>query len=478
MKKKCLALIATLCMLINHNTFATLQQDIDRMIVNVHPPIHVGVVVHQADTGKILYEHVSQYLFSPASIQKVLTATAALIALGKDFRFRTELLTNGTTKGHVLNGNVLIKFSGDPELTSDDLQQLLDTLASQGVKKIQGNIYIDSSTYDSIPYPPGWLWDDLSYSYAAPLSAVNINKNKFILHLTPGKNVGEQPTLSSSLPSNVAHFNNHVTTIARYNKQCPLTIYSDFENDFSLHGCISKKEAGRWNRSLAVRNTIPLAAAIIHNSLANNGISYTGKIVTGVANNQYRVLNTHYSVTLQNLLKHMLKKSDNLISDSLLKQLGYYTFRTQGTWLNGKKALEKILHEATRMSFDKVLIDDGAGMSRYNLITPNHFVALLDYIYKQPESFRHVLIDALPIGGIDGTLIGRFYNQAAEKRIHAKTGSMTGVSSLTGYIYSRHLGILSFSIMVNGFVGKARPYRNFEDKICEYLVNYHGMQHG
>lgn len=477
MKKKYCFLLTLTLMLTSHLLFANLKQDIDKMIATAKPPTHIGIIVKQTSTGKILYEHDSRYLFSPASIQKVMTATAALLALGKDFRFGTTLSVNGLVKDHILRGNVLIKFTGDPELTSEDLEKLLGALVKKGIKKIQGNVYIDQSVYDTIAYPPGWLQDDLSYSYAAPLSAVNLNKNKFTLHLTPNQKIGQHPTLSVDIPDNVIHFDNQIITTAHYNRQCPLTIYSDLHNHFSLHGCISRN-TGRWYRSLAVRDTIPYAMVIITRFLKTHGITYTGKIGIGKAEPSYHVLQTHTSASLQELLKHMLKKSDNLIADTLLKQLGYQATQRQGTWLNGKKALEAILHKATHIDFKKALIDDGAGMSRYNLTTPEQFSILLNYIEQQPRSFRYILIDALPIGGIDGTLVGRLYNQAVEKRVRAKTGSMTGVSSLTGYIYSRHLGLLIFTIMVNDFIGKAAPYRLLEDNICNYLTNYPSLTHG
>ena len=161
-----------------------------------------------------------------------------------------------------------------------------------------------------------------------------------------------------------------------------------------------------------------------------------------------------------------------------MKQLGYQLSHRQGSWINGKAAIEQTLRKFIGLDFQKALIDDGAGMSRYNLLTPNLLTTVLNFIYKQPEPFRHVLIDALPIAGIDGTLIGRMYHMAAQKRVHAKTGSMTGVSALTGFIYTQNLGVLTFAIITNGFIGKGRPYKYLEDRICERLATFSGPVHG
>lgn len=456
---------------------ASLQSDLDQIIQSSQPPVHIGVVVRQATTGNVLYAREGQSLFSPASIQKLVTATAALIGLGKDFRFQTTLLTNGSLSNGTLNGDVVIKFSGDPELTADHLNQLVAALAARGVRAINGRVWLDTSTYDNVAYPPGWLWDDLSYSYAAPLSAANVNKNRFFLQIVPATQVGAAPTLNSSLPDSVVHFANHIVTTDRYNRDCPLTIYSDLDNHFVLQGCIPKGSQP-WGRSLALRNPVPYAAMLIGRYLQAHHISYNGRIGVGKVDARFKAIAIHASVPLSEMLKHMLKKSDNLISNSMMKQLGYQLTQRQGTWINGKAAVQQLLRRHIGVDYGRVLMDDGAGMSRYNLLTPNMLTLILDYIYKQPDDFRLVLINGMPIAGIDGTLRGRMPNLAKARRVHAKTGTMTGVSGLTGFVFSEQLGPLSFAIITNGFIGKGRPYKHMEDRICQRLASYPGSANG
>lgn len=471
-----LAVLSLTLLLLSPTVFANLGQGIQKFIKKIGHPIHIGIIIRKAKTGKILYKFHSNYLYAPASVQKLLTATAALKYLGPNFTYKTRLFVKGSQSNHVFRGDVLIKFSGDPELGLDDLQELIEVLKNQSITKIQGHVYIDASTYDNIYYPPGWLWDDLSYSYAAPLSAVIIDKNKFILRLTPSKILGRHPSLATDIPDNIIKFRNHVITTAHINDNCPLTIYSDASNHFTLNGCLNK-DWGRRRRNLAVRDPLPYAKALILQALEDDNIFYRGKITISHSTKQYNLLNEHKSAPLRKLLKDMLKKSDNLITDSLLKQIGHKYFQKPGSWRNGILALKKILSD-TKIDFKKNLIDDGAGLSRYNLLTPNQLSQLLQYIYLHP-SMRHILVEALPIGGIDGTLVERMFSEAKEKRIHAKTGSMTGVTSLAGFIYSRHLGVLSFAIMINGFIGKHTPYNRLEDRICEYLAHYHrGKKHG
>jgi D-alanyl-D-alanine carboxypeptidase/D-alanyl-D-alanine-endopeptidase (penicillin-binding protein 4) len=462
------AAVGSSFLILSNPSFATLQSDLDHIVQSARPPAHMGVVVRQAQNGNVLYSTEGQSLFAPASVQKLVTATAALIGLGADFCFKTELLTNGRIEQGELYGDLTLRFSGDPELNSAAVNQLLATLTKQGVKRIHGHLYLDTSTYDGIPYPPGWLWDDLSYSYAAPLSTANLNKNRFFVQITPGA-VGQHPTITSSLPNSVAQFTNHMITTDKYYGDCPITVYSDLDNHFIFYGCVPKTQQA-FGRSLALRNPVPYAAFLMTHYLQTHGIQFNSAVSTTRIDTRYHVLATHSSVPLHELLKHMLKKSDNLISNSLMKQLGYQVSGRQGSWINGKAAIAQILRKYVGIDTQKVLMDDGAGMSRYNLLTPNMLTVLLNYIYRQPESFRSVLIDDMPIAGIDGTLRGRMPNLAKGKRVHAKTGTMTGVSALTGFVFSEHLGPVSFAIITNGYIGKGRRYKALEDRICQRLA--------
>jgi len=454
---------------------ANLQTAIDNMINPYGSSSHIGMVIRQANSGQIVYSRLPNFLFPPASIQKVLTATAALAFLGPNFTYKTKLWIDGPIIGNILHGDVTIQFSGDPELTAADLQQLIFELKARGVQQILGNIRLDTSIYDNVPYPPGWLWDDLSYSYAAPLYSIIINKNKFGIRLTP-QAIGQRPLISTSVPSSIFHFSNMVTTTDKYNPFCPLTIYSDVGNHYILSGCMYKG-AGAQSRTLALRDPLPYAKALIRSALTRANIYFNGRVDVEKVGPHDTFVTEHTSVPLNLMLRTMLKRSDNLITNSLLKQIGYQYFHQQGSWTEGLLALQNILAKPTGLNFKYNLINDGAGLSRYNLITPYQMSAVLEYIFKTPN-LRDVIIPALPIAGNDGTLARRMSSEAKEKRIRAKTGSITGVSTLAGYVYTRHMGVLTFVIMVNGFVGKRSPYIILEDRICEFLARYQGDPHG
>ncbi len=452
---------------------SSLTTEIIRILNKSNPDTDIGISITDVKTGQVIFSRRANFLFKPASIQKLFTAVAALNYLTPNYRFSTELLSNGEIRDRTLRGDLTVRFTGDPELTADELRALIARLKILGIHQIQGRVFIDNTAYSSVPYPPGWLWDDLSYGYAAPLNAIIINRNKFVLHLVPAEEINQPPKLYPIMPAGILNFTNRAKTVAHHDSDCPLTIFSDANNHYTISGCINR---GRQFRTLAIRDPLPYAAVLIQQALQDNAIRYERPITARRTPANAIVLEQHLSPPLSVMLKEMLKTSDNLTTDSLLNKLGQLYFKRQGTWHNGLRALRKIL-EPTGIDFKRNLINDGAGLSRYNLVSPHQFTQLLRFAYRN-DAIRTPLLDALPIAGKDGTLIYRMPSAAPGERVHAKTGSMTGISALAGYVRTRHHGVLSFVIIANGFVGKYRPYRHLEDKICELLVHHQGRIHG
>lgn len=447
-----------------------LQQGIQNIIDSAKTGANIGVIIRDNQTGRVLYANRADYLFAPASTQKLLTATAALMYLGPNYQIHTQLLTNGHVWNHVLNGDLFLRFSGDPLLKVQQLFAMVSRLKDLGIRQINGHVYIDNSEYNSVPYAPGWMWDDLTYGYAAPLTATIIDRNNFLVQLTP-TSVNNSPKVSTFLPAGVVSFNNEVRTTSNYDRDCPLTIYSDSTSTYQLDGCINRSW-GTQGRVLALRDPVTYAELLMKKALAANNITYNGNVDAGVAGAHATLLVDLPSLPVALLVKELLKKSDNVTTNSLLKKLGETYFHTQGTWQNGLRAL-KIILAPTGINFNANLVNDGSGLSRYNLISPRQMSNLLFYANHNAK-IHDALLDALPIAGKDGTLAWRMRNPSTIGRIRAKTGTMTGVSALAGYIDTYHLGTLDFVIVTNNFIGKPHPYARLEDRICTLLTNYRG----
>ena len=429
---------------------------------------NVGIAVVSMQTGQILYQTNMDHLYTPASVQKTFTAAAALSYLKPDYRFQTILYGTGPINQGVLEGDLIVKFSGDPTLTLSDLVQMVDQLRARGVSRIDGHVYIDNFDYDDVPYPPGWLWDDLSYSYGAPMNAIIIDRNKFALTFRPASYAGGSPQLTTNLPAGVVDFSNELRTTTSYEANCPITIYSDMDNHYQVSGCLDAR-AGVQGRSLAMRDMLRYAEVELQNMLQRDQIGFSGPIIRGHVPQNATPLVVHSSDTLAVMLQHTLKKSDNLYINTIFKKLGQMYFSEQGSWQNGLEAVKRILGPATGIDFTKNLLTDGAGLSRYDLITPRQLTQLLYFAYHN-QTVSAPFIAALPIAGKDGTLRWRMLPEGNSESVRAKTGSMTGVSALAGYVFTRSHGTVAFAIMANDFVGNRVPYTHLQDHICEALA--------
>jgi serine-type D-Ala-D-Ala carboxypeptidase/endopeptidase (penicillin-binding protein 4) len=428
---------------------------------------HWALWVKDLTTGKRLYERRSKEFFTPASTLKLITAAAAVDVLTKNFRFKTRLGWRGTVKNGQLNGDLYLHMVGDPTLTTDDLQYLFRRLKKKGIRSITGHLIVDASHFQMVPYGPGWMWDELSYEYAAPMGSIVLNQNQFVLSVTPQAKQS-RPRIEVHGLEGVVRVKNDVTVTARHDKWCPLTVYSNDENRYRLGGCLVRS-TGKQVRVLGIRRPWPYFKKELKGVLADLSIRVKRGIVlkNKVPKVTWRL--SHDSKPLSDLVRRMLKKSDNLIADALFVELGRRESSRGGNWQGGALAIRHFLQKKVGIHTKKIAIVDGSGVSRYNLIRPAQLAEVLLYIHTHKKLYR-VIYPALPISGKDGTLQWRTRKTHAKGRVHAKTGTMTGVSALAGYVTRQDGHQLAFSIMMNGWVGKLKKWRAAENHLLTILV--------
>lgn len=470
--KKCLTGFFTLALSFTAYAYSEYESPItanlNHMVERVNPSIHVGVFVQSLSTGRVYYSKNANDFFAPASVQKLFTVTTALKKLGPNFEFPTRLMTDGFISQGILHGDLIFQFSGDPSLTRSNLSEFIKKLKTMGINRITGSVIIDNKAFAHTPYPPGWKWDDLSFDFAAPLNTVIIDRNRFGLGFFPGR-VGGKITLAPHLPPGTATFINQTTTTRYYKPSCPLKIYSNEDNQYLIRGCLPRG-AQRQGRTLAIRNMEMFTNALIRELLRKNDIAFHGTIYNARPPVNAKLIAEHLSAPLSQLIIHLLKRSDNLYADALLKKSGEQFSNTPGTWQNGVAAVRSVMQNEVGINLSHLHLNDGAGLSSYNAITPSTLAQLLSYIHREPM-LRETLVPALPIAGVDGTLRFRMPELGRRKLVHAKTGSMQGVSSLAGFVQTRSHGLLSFVIMINNVPKNRGPSIWLENKICEYLAN-------
>ncbi|QDZ90812.2 D-alanyl-D-alanine carboxypeptidase/D-alanyl-D-alanine-endopeptidase [Shewanella decolorationis] len=429
----------------------------------------VALLARDLSTNTLLYSQQADTLFIPASTQKVLTAVTAMASLGPDFRYVTELWSDAPIRQGHIAGSVYLRFSGDPTLTQDDLKALFAHLQKQGIKSVEGHLYLIGDKQEQLQ-APGWVWDDLGICFAAPVSSYIINQNCVYGQFAPSS-----AKYASEVKLRASSFGVQVSSDAIFSPQaghdfCQLDLVRLGQNQYHLRGCYPGSEA------------IPLAIAISDpekfamdtlTATLKGEISLSGKVKIGkTIPSKAKLIASHSSAPLPELLKTMLLKSDNLIADSLFKRVGQSYYKTQGSFTNGAAAMRHILTEL-RVDLTNANIVDGSGLSRYNLLSAKQLADVLALIY-QDARFRS-LIDSLPEAGVSGTLQYRlgYTKPPLKHRVFAKTGSMQGVANLAGFMRLAQQRDILFVVLENGISPETKKQRKpaFSADFLTLLLN-------
>lgn len=448
-----------------------LSKELNAIINSDDSRADIAVYVKSMHTGELLYARNINKLLTPASTLKIMTAEAALIFLGAEYRFATQLLTDtATVKKGVLQGNLYIILNGDPSLTYYDLVELFVNLRSQQIRSISGNVYIDDSAYDKNLYGPGWDVKDKEYCYAAPISASIINHNCLSFQVVPSKS-GRIAEVVTSPRFFYPTIKNTVLTKTAKMQTCSVHFSYNPSSMIAIDGCMARGNFAS-GMSYVVTDIHEYNRALFKSILDRLGVNVNGKVLFGRAPDNLSLIGQHTSQPLRLLINEMLKKSDNIIASALFKKLGQLYMNQPGSWINGGIAVSQILTKAAHLNSSGLKILDGSGLSAYNLISPTQLMQILEFAFHHyPTSYE--FISALPIAGVDGTLKHRMLNIA--HKVRAKTGTISGVVSLAGYTVSADKEPLAFVIMINGSKGMAWQYKGIEDRIATALTRFKRM---
>lgn len=437
---------------------------LQRIVDEMNRKASSGVVVQSMRTKELLYQQNANQLFSPASNMKVITAYAALKFLGPNFVYYTRLMTDPgvMVNNGVLEGNLYLQYSGDPTLQLSDLDQLFNQLVQRGIHTIRGRLMVDTSRYASEGSSPGTLESDESYCYGAPVSTAILERNCVTFKISPTQ-VGRAAQVV--FPYNVnLPINNHVVT--RSSGRCHPTLQVQADGRYSIEGCTNAKSAGVAMTAVVLPDS-HFGEQAAASMLARKGIQVLGNNLPSAAEPEMQVIASYHSAPLSILVVDMMKRSDNLIANTLYKTVGAVYHQAPATWQNSGEAVRDIL-KTNQVNTQGMIIMDGSGLSRENRVTPRQLVEVLIAAYQDPQ-VAPVYLQALPVGGLDGTLKHRMGMRDVIGKVKAKTGTMAGVSSLSGYVETSTGELLVFSIIVNDFNGGAYVYRSLQDRLCRVM---------
>ena len=430
----------------------------------------VSVSFYDLDKNKIVYRHNAHQMMTSASLSKIPTALSSHSILGKNFQFVTKLQTTSRhIKKNVMHSDLWVTFGADPTLTDAELRQLFHQLKRRGIQRIKGNIYIDMSLFSGYPYGTGWAWDDLSIRYAAPITAGILNRNAFRVSLSPAKRIGQPAVLKFQKPAPPIKLNNDIITEyptpPQVSGKCELDLVMEPNNYYQLTGCIEPKRSTQ-QLFFAINDPGEFISYHIKRALQHNNIQFTGNIVNNAIKptKKLETLAEHRSKPLNEILAQMLKSSNNLMADTLFKFIGHRYYKTAGTFDNGSRAMRNILKDNLNIDLKNAVLVDGSGLSSYNLISADTIMQLLIIGWKIPKS-RLDFPQSLSIAGRDGTLEHRaaLKREKLSGRVSAKTGTLSGVSNLAGYLITKNNRHIAFVIMLNHYSPDAHGRRGRKD---------------
>jgi serine-type D-Ala-D-Ala carboxypeptidase/endopeptidase (penicillin-binding protein 4) len=453
------------------------------------PPVDKGewgLLVVDDVSGETLYEKNADKYFVPASNMKLLTTALALDTLGPDYRFRTTMETNGSlAKDGKLSGDLILVGRGDPNLSNRKfpfdakeefdgppekaLAELADAIVARGVKQIAGDIVGDDSYFPRERYPDGWEIDDMVWEYGAAISAIVVDDNTVTLTLTPGEKAGDAVQAAVEPAEQEFVIKNEVVTVGTKEKADLRLTREPGSNTVVVSGTLSARSAPR-KLVLAIQEPAQHATVMLGKLLADRGVKVDGKPRAqhepdpGAASRT--VLAEHLSVRLGDTVKLVNKISQNLHTEVLLRTAA----RQNGVWTDPDDLpkFAKAFYVKVGIPEGDVVQTDGSGLSRHDMVTPRAFVTLLEYAQRQswfPDYYA-----SLPIAGVDGTLNERMKESGIAGRIHAKTGSVSHVRTLTGFAETLGGRRLIFSFLSNNQEGKGREVHEALDGLCQAMI--------
>lgn len=438
----------------------------------------LGVTVMHAADGEVLYSHNGDIRLRPASNMKLVTSIAALETLGADYRFRTEILTDGKQIGTTLHGNLYLKGKGDPTLLKTDLNLFAKEIKELGIHTIEGNVIGDDTWYDDIRLSEDLNWSDESFYTGAQISALTLSPDEdydagtVIVEVTPSSTAEGKAQIQISPETDYVTIVNQTKMVSAGESQ-----QIEIEREHGTNQIIVKGTMpadGELSRSwTAVWNPTEYVLNMFQKSLNEQGIEITGGTKEKVTPTQAHVLTAKESIPLSELLLPFMKLSNNGIAEVLTKEMGV-AVHSEGSWEKGIEVINDVI-EDFEINRDTILFRDGSGMSHKTLIPSNELTQLL---YKaQDKSWFQAFKRSLPIAGateklVGGTLRNRLTAEPVKNNVMAKTGSITGVSALSGYATASNGKELIFSILINNYLDSNETIQAIENEIVTILTEH------
>jgi D-alanyl-D-alanine carboxypeptidase/D-alanyl-D-alanine-endopeptidase (penicillin-binding protein 4) len=455
-----------------------LRKSVDQLLTQ--PPLagsRASVDIVSLDDGSTIYSHDGDATLNPASNTKLITAATALLRLGPEYRFETDVLADRAPDKHGKVGTLYVRGHGDPSITTERLTGMVRDLFHRGVRSV-GDVVIDDSYFDAEKWGPGWEQESSDKAYAAPVGALSLNHNTVAIYVRPADRAGA-PGKVELEPEAPGYFqlNARVATV-RTNGRRKVRPHTFELRDGTQVTVDGRVPAGGDPMVFFRRVTEPgmYFGQTLRAVLAQNGIRVTGRVRRALTPASAYLVTTYDSEELADIVRDMNKVSSNFIAEMLIKNLGAELRGPPGTWAKGVDVAEELLAElgVPRGSYQ---LKNGSGLNDTNRFSAHQMVTLLTAIWKTfPVASEFV--SSLGIAARDGTLRLRMEGTDAAGRLRAKTGTLDRVTALSGFVQSVGGERFAFSILVNDWTGRSSPVVSSIDRLGGLLASFGAPEAG
>jgi len=434
------------------------------------PELHgttVSVLVRAVD-GTVLYEREADLPLVPASNMKIVTGACALAVLGGDYRFATDVGTDGVLAGGAVSGNLYVRGSGDPAFVSEELWKLCERLRARGVRRIDGDIVLDDSRFDgvetSIPES-----GDGDRAYHARTSALSLNFNTVAVHVYPGDRRGEDAVVSVTPDVGIVDLRSSATT-GSSRRGSTIEVRRELDDGANVVRVIGRVPEGYPGRTFYRNLDDPTGCfgIALEGFLMQAGIETSGDVRRGEYPEDARLLHRHESKPLSLIVSDLGKYSNNFVAEQLLKAMSFERGDSPGTSGGGVSVLTGFLL-SRGVPEEAFHIADGSGYSRDNRLTTRAITTVLSSVCDDFET-AYEFVAGLSIGGVDGTLGDRMGFPGLKGMVRAKTGLLDGVTAVSGLLYTVAGDVVVFSIITNGSACEAWRLHDLEHEILTHLA--------
>jgi len=464
---------------LNQNGSGLAQQLLPLLSPNTLKGASVGISVVRLSDKTPLFRHNSRELFTVASNMKLFTTASALDYLGAQYQFKTRVFYRGEIdpKGRLL-GDIIVRGGGDPNISgrfnggkvTAVLEDWAEVVLQAGIKEIGGDIVADASFFDKEWIHPGWPKDQLLSWYCAPTSALSLNDNCVDVILQPGKNGRAEMELepgggylkvvnSCKVSDNLKKARVHVNRDPDSGEIC-------------VKGEIPQgRKSPKYSVSVPVDNPPLFLASVFREVLGKKGIKVSGqpRLLGAEESDQttWKLLKCTTS-TMAQAVTVANTKSHNFYAEQILKTVGAEV-RGEGSRPAGLEVIKELMF---KLGYEprEYQVEDGSGLCRENRFSPEMITDLLVFMYQHKES--ETFVSSLPVSGIKGSLHKRLKGPSCMGRVKAKTGYISKVCALSGYVETQGGDTLAFSILVNDFKVAPAHVKEFQDSICRVLAGY------